>query len=152
MQARKFFKILQYSLLSFSFIFSLPSVCRRADYYSLDRLWLVPGLTRAVGQGHWPRCGSYPALKSISEGNKEKCTSLNTLQLCRNSEATETAEPSFDLAYHECTVQTGTQKQYLDEWDVSADSPVLFDSGWQNKISRKDMKIRQIETAWCKHS
>ncbi len=122
----------------FSLLFFSGSVCQRADYCSLDPLWLVSGLTRAVGQGRRPRCGSYPALKSILEGHIEKCTSLNTLQLCRSTGSgfhrqTRYRDRRVELwsgkLWMYCTNRY--TKAVLWWMRCNSDSAVVFDSRWQ---------------------
>lgn len=130
-------KTLQNSVFSFFHSFFVSgSVCQRADYGSYDPLWLVSGLTRAVGQERWPRCGSYPALKSILEGHAEE------VRFPKHTAALQehwlwASQTDKIPANHKCTVQTGTLKQYLEGWDVIADLCRVW---------------RQIQTAWCKHS
>lgn len=50
-----------------------------------DACSAVLGLTGALGQECWPRCGSYPALKSILAMQTEPRASPNALQRCRRS-------------------------------------------------------------------
>lgn len=135
-----------------SLIFFSGSFCQRADYCSLDPFWLVSGLTRAVGQGRWPPCGSYPALKSILEGHIAKCTSPNTLQLCRSTGfgfhiQTRHRDSRVELwsgkAWMYCTNRH--TKAALWWMRCNSDSAVAFDS-W----GRQD--VGQIQTAWCQHS
>lgn len=62
----------------------LLQVCLSEGYCTLDPRLLVTKLTRAVGQECWPRCGSYPALKSISDKHPEMCASPKRLLHCSN--------------------------------------------------------------------
>lgn len=110
----------------FHSFFSLGLCC------SLDPLWLVSGLTRAVGQGLWPRCGSYPALKSILEGHIVKCTSPNKLQLCR----------STGFGFHRQT------RYRVELW--SGKTWMYCTNRYTKATIRQE--VRQIQHAWCKHS
>lgn len=82
-------ELLKRLLCTFSYSETLVSqvMCvSRWTSCNLDARSAVSGLTGALGQECWPRCGSYPALKSILAMHNERRASPNALQRCRRSD------------------------------------------------------------------
>lgn len=100
-------------------------VCLSQGYCTMDPLLFE---TRAVGQECWPRCGSYAALKSISEEHTAMCTSPKPLLHWRNPgfgfhTDKILTQQSQDLIWQIIRVlykqvQCTTLQQYLDDCDV----------------------------------